>query len=389
VTDTGTDSGDRTTPGEDATASEIWQRLTTAARERVDAVLIDRGVFPAIVVLRRDCGLDPVPGLYDARDALLRRRRRLIDQGTLTDPQPKRPDIPDVIATATATTDPVVAIEAIWDGDTQGWMVDLVAIVDRPSSSHRRFDQARLASIRLGSDLRLFNGQVPPWPEAPEARRIGEATAAHLDVPFHFESPDTPDIDLPRWWDRRPVATRARRYRYVGPADVRPATLSRRGHRIASVDDLAAWLESPQPPAAPLEPYTFVIDIAGDLRVADRHSEHVACAGGGPVLSAGEMTFGRQGRHWAVAAVSNQSTGYCPEPSSWSAVAAACEQAGLTHPGRFTTEFEFRRCPDCDQINLVKDADFSCAACGGDLPPHWNLSPEDPGTDAAEPNPAG
>jgi hypothetical protein len=33
---------------------------------------------------------------------------------------------------------------------------------------------------------------------------------------------------------------------------------------------------------------TFAIDAKGSLRVADRRSEHVACAGGGPVLSAGE-----------------------------------------------------------------------------------------------------
>jgi len=40
-------------------------------------------------------------------------------------------------------------------------MVDLVAIVDCPGRYHERFDEVRLASIRHGSDLRLFNGQVP------------------------------------------------------------------------------------------------------------------------------------------------------------------------------------------------------------------------------------
>ncbi|WP_211240655.1 hypothetical protein [Hamadaea tsunoensis] len=72
--------------------------------------------------------------------------------------------------------------------------------------------------------------------------------------------------------------------------------------------------------------------------------------------------------------MSNQSTGYCPEPASWPAVAAACERAGLAHPGGFTAAFEFRRCPDCGQVNIVKGDDFVCAACDGDLPWEWNVA---------------
>ena len=36
---------------------------------------------------------------------------------------------------------------------------------------------------------------------------------------------------------------------------------------------------------------TFVVNQDGTLMLADRSSEHVACAGGAPVCSAGEMTF--------------------------------------------------------------------------------------------------
>jgi len=61
---------------------------------------------------------------------------------------------------------------------------------------------------------------------------------------------------------------------------------------------------------------TFVIDQSGTLLVADRQSEHVACAGRQPVLSAGEMTFLVSGKVVEMAEVSNQSTGYCPEPES-------------------------------------------------------------------------
>lgn len=118
-----------------------------------------------------------------------------------------------------------------------------------------------------------------------------------------------------------------------------------------------------------------MVDAAGTLRVAPRRSEHVASAGGGPVLSAGEISFVRLEQGWRVGDVTNQSTGFCPEASSWPAVADACERAGLAYPGRrFTTAFEFRRCIDCDQINIVKDSDFTCAACGADLPAEWNVT---------------
>jgi hypothetical protein len=354
--------------------SEVWDGLTPQDCERVDRALLDRGLLPAIVMLRGECGLDPAPGLYEAKEALLRRRRWLLDRGALEAAPQKAIDTSDVLAAAKAIASSVVAVEAVWDGDTQGWMVGLVAIVDRPSRHHERFDEVTLASIRLGSDLRLFNGQVPPWPEAVEAQQIGGAVAARLGVPFHFTSPETPDIDLPRWGDDRPATIHQRRYRYVGPADVLAAvTPDDGGYRIASVDELAGWMAA-LAPAERREPHTFIIDVAGDLRVAPRRSEHVVCAGGRPVLSAGEISFTWQDGRWTVTEVSNQSTGYCPEPSSWPAVAAACERAGLENPGGFTAPFDFRRCPACDQINIVKDGDLVCAACGGDLPQEWNVS---------------
>jgi hypothetical protein len=49
--------------------------------------------------------------------------------------------------------------------------------------------------------MRIFNGQVPPRPEAHEAATIGRALAERLGIPFHFTSPDTPGIDLPPCWD--------------------------------------------------------------------------------------------------------------------------------------------------------------------------------------------
>jgi hypothetical protein len=33
----------------------------------------------------------------------------------------------------------------------------------------------------------------------------------------------------------------------------------------------------------------------------------------------------------------------------------------------------FRRCPGCEQLNLVKNDDFTCEACWGALPRERNL----------------
>jgi hypothetical protein len=99
----------------------------------------------------------------------------------------------------------------------------------------------------------------------------------------------------------------------------------------------------------------------------------VACAGGTPVLSAGEISFERGPAGWEVTSVTNQSTGYCPEPSSWSAVARALDRIGAPHPGRFTSEFVFRRCPQCGERNIVRDGDFTCAICDAELPASWNF----------------
>ncbi|MGI8333608.1 hypothetical protein ACRYCC_26970 [Actinomadura scrupuli] len=61
--------------------------------------------------------------------------------------------------------------------------------------------ETTLAIIRRGDDLRLFNGQVPLWPEAQEAMATGTALAQHFGLPFHFASPVSPEIDAPRWHD--------------------------------------------------------------------------------------------------------------------------------------------------------------------------------------------
>jgi RNA polymerase subunit RPABC4/transcription elongation factor Spt4 len=91
------------------------------------------------------------------------------------------------------------------------------------------------------------------------------------------------------------------------------------------------------------------------------------------VLSAGEMFFRLTAAGPEVIEVSNQSTGYCPEPESWPAVAAALDRLGVSHPGRFTLALVFRRCPACGQRNVVKDGWFACGVCNSDLSAEWNF----------------
>jgi hypothetical protein len=110
-----------------------------------------------------------------------------------------------------------------------------------------------------------------------------------------------------------------RLYRYVGPAEIRaraadgPAAEPVRSEAELLHQLVALGLAIRQGAAITV---TFVIDSDGHLRIADRRSEHALCAGGGEVQSAGEMAFEGRSRGCIVRQVTNQSTGYCPEPSS-------------------------------------------------------------------------
>ena len=159
-------------------------------------------------------------------------------------------------------------------------------------------------------------------------------------------------------------------YTYVGPDDIRRRVSgSARGVRINSREDLKQWI-SQSDLSSPLTA-TFVIDDSGGLLLADRRSEHLACAGGGPVLSAGEITFDLS--DLLVLEITNQSTGFCPEPESWPAVAEALDGIGLDHPNGFTTNIVFRRCTNCGERNIVKDMWYFCEVCGQELPIQWNF----------------
>jgi hypothetical protein len=167
--------------------------------------------------------------------------------------------------------------------------------------------------------------------------------------------------------------SQARRYRYLGPAELRtesaPADLVAVGTRAT----LDKWLAERDLEDL-TEPFTFIVDLSGVLWLAARRTEHVACAGGQDVLAAGEMAFAHSPSGWSVHEVSNQSTGYCPNPDSWPAVADALDRVGVPHLGSFTYPVTFRRCPSCAERNIVRDGDFTCAVCDSVLPTEWNFA---------------
>jgi len=165
-----------------------------------------------------------------------------------------------------------------------------------------------------------------------------------------------------------------REYHYVGPIEILNATRSLpAGVCIGSIVDLQTWLQTDPTERAADGTWiaTFTIGTDQRLSLAPRRSEHVACAAGGPVLSAGEVTIDAE---WNVVAISNQSTGFCPEPDSWHAVQSALDHIGLNHPGEFTNAVIFRRCPDCNERNVVKDSWYVCQLCDATLPQAWNFS---------------
>jgi hypothetical protein len=167
----------------------VWERLPNELRFRVDE-LIAQGRWVRAAGEIRDTVDQPCPGIRECMDLLADRYAEL-GQPWFSGCPPLNIDV--LARQVAALPHPPDAIEALWDRDTEGWFVRLVAVTLRPKLEHN------FPSIRRGTVMRLFNGEVRPWRQALEATPIGRALADRLCVPFHFASPDTPNMDLPRW----------------------------------------------------------------------------------------------------------------------------------------------------------------------------------------------
>jgi hypothetical protein len=160
-----------------------WHRLPVDVRAHVDALLRRRSVLAAIIALRE---LDPGRSLRDAQVIAETRFGELGAAGEV-EPAPQA-TVDGLLATARAIQQRVVAVEGYWDGDNLGWHARLVAVIERPSRAHDRYDEVFLGN--LGSaDLE----------DLAKARAVADV----LGVPFHFTQPEHADLDLPRWWDHR------------------------------------------------------------------------------------------------------------------------------------------------------------------------------------------
>ncbi|MEU9576166.1 hypothetical protein [Streptomyces chilikensis] len=159
-----------------------WDHLEERTRQEVDAdVLRDRSL-PAIRSVWE--ALRPLGvGLHEAERVVHARYEALGDRVRRTPPDPL--DLASLAARAAAFPGRVAAVEALWDGDTvHDWFVVLIAVLDAPE------EEGHLATVHHRPD------GPPPGAAAAEA---GRALAGHLQVPFHFASPDVPDDEAPRW----------------------------------------------------------------------------------------------------------------------------------------------------------------------------------------------
>src|SRR5689334_7247487 len=124
-------------------------------------------------------------------------------------------------------------------------------------------------------------------------------------------------------------------YHYVGPLEIKQVP-RQSVHRalIRQAQDISSWVKEThqRPNTDGTATATFIINLQEQLWIADQHSEHVQCAGGEDVLVAGEITFEIESRQVRVRAITNQSTGYCPEPESWPIVQRVLDRMQLPHP---------------------------------------------------------
>ncbi|MEV7521572.1 hypothetical protein [Streptomyces sp. NPDC091371] len=182
--------------GDDATDRSIgdrWDALPAGIRDQADGYVLQDSFLPAVRLVWK-AGRAQGLGLNDAQVIVSRRYEHFGDRVART------PDSPLDLASLTALVHGirarVVAIEAVWDGDTvHDWFVNLLAITEDPAG------QNSLATIYRGTAVRALDGADPGplHPSAAAATRAGSALADHLGVPFHFAGPDTPDDEAPRW----------------------------------------------------------------------------------------------------------------------------------------------------------------------------------------------
>ncbi|WP_158319168.1 hypothetical protein [Actinoplanes xinjiangensis] len=179
----------------------IWLALPEDSRALVDDLICRRHTVRAAKLVREAAASTRQVSINEALDVVEGRRYGLSVRG-LVDPLPPPVTLSQLVERARAITDPVVAIEALWDGDTQRWGVLLLAIVRCPSRQHPIFDQYELM-FADGRDAPTDSVEGIRTPQAAEAVNKGSALARELGVPFSFLDPNASLLEDLRWWDSR------------------------------------------------------------------------------------------------------------------------------------------------------------------------------------------
>ncbi|MET9606397.1 hypothetical protein ABZZ17_15165 [Streptomyces sp. NPDC006512] len=174
--------------------TEWWERLPQGIRDQVDGYVLQDALLPAIRLLVEVGFHQDGVGVGDAQCIV---SDRYAHHGVRVVRSPDSPlDLESLACRARGTAGRVVAVEAVWDGDTvHDWFVVLRAITEEPA------EDKGIASVYWGMAERYLGEDADydgRHPAAVAAERAGGALAAHLGVPFHFASPDTPDDEAPR-----------------------------------------------------------------------------------------------------------------------------------------------------------------------------------------------
>ncbi len=105
-------------------------------------------------------------------------------------------DLVSIIEKLSKQEGKLLAIQAMWDGDSIGWLIRVEGVF----VARNEYRRLLLAFSRdLKGDIQLFTGQTPPWPDCQRAIQLGQKLADLEKVPFHFPSPNWPELYCASW----------------------------------------------------------------------------------------------------------------------------------------------------------------------------------------------
>jgi hypothetical protein len=93
-------------------------------------------------------------------------------------------------------------LEALWDGDTEGWFLVLNLYAKTGGVFWGSQQKHHLGIAKYNEDQKIFNGGVPLWPEAVLAKEWGQRAVEKYGLTFYFPSDKEPDDDCPAWTEK-------------------------------------------------------------------------------------------------------------------------------------------------------------------------------------------